>query len=201
MNSQRNAKGRIFLSLVLALLLCAAGCQAESGSAGVWLAGDSLSQLEALYGQSLDAVREAQGLSEEDLREMESPVSGAMWEYAEPEKLEGKDFQKILLFDVNTGGLYGLRYAYTGTAEEGLALLDALYPQAEKAFGEPDTYPDHPYRYATEEGRAAMENAQPGEEWTETWNLSENTSCDLTWQPLSEDSGSVLLTYAQPAAR
>ena len=34
MNSQRNAKGRIFLSLVLALLLCAAGCQGQGHGKG-----------------------------------------------------------------------------------------------------------------------------------------------------------------------
>ena len=108
MNSQRNAKGRIFLSLVLALLLCAAGCQAESGTAGVWLAGDSLSQLEAVYGQDMDAVLEELSLTEAEVTENE--IATGVWDMAATVPLAGQDFTQSLLFDVNSGTLYGRWY-------------------------------------------------------------------------------------------
>ena len=140
MNSQRNAKGRIFLSLVLALLLCAAGCQAESGTAGVWLAGDSLSQLEALYGQDMDAVLEELSLTEAEVTENET--AAGVWDMAATVPLAGQDFTQSLLFDVNAGTLYGRWYQCSplGT-QEALSVVEEVLAQASELYGQPITYP------------------------------------------------------------
>ena len=140
MNSQRNAKGRIFLSLVLALLLCAAGCQAESGTAGVWLAGDSLSQLEALYGQDMDAVLEELSLTEAEVTENE--IAAGVWDMAAAVPLAGQDFTQSLLFDVNAGTLYGRWYQCSplGT-QEALSVVEEVWPRPASFTASPSPTP------------------------------------------------------------
>ena len=202
MNSQRNAKGRIFLSLVLALLLCAAGCQAESGTAGVWLAGDSLSQLEALYGQSLDAVLEELSLTEAEVTENE--IATGVWDMAAAVPLAGQDFTQSLLFDVNAGTLYGRWYQCSplGT-QEALSVVEEVLAQANELYGQPITYPSEDNLSAenfAERFAGAMESGEL-HTWREEWKAGEQTTLTAQVTVGAADTVMVRLEYAITVTR
>lgn len=202
MNSQRNAKGRLFLSLVLALLLCAAGCQAESGTAGVWLAGDSLSQLEALYGQSLDAVLEELSLTEAEVTENET--AAGVWDMAATVPLAGQDFTQSLLFDVNSGTLYGRWYQCSplGT-QEALSVVEEVLAQANELYGQPITYPSEDNLSAenfAERFASAMESGEL-HTWREEWKAGEQTTLTAQVAVGAADTAMVRLEYALTVTR
>ena len=202
MNSQRNAKGRIFLSLVLALLLCAAGCQAESGTAGVWLAGDSLSQLEALYGQDMDAVLEELSLTEAEVTENET--AAGVWDMAAAVPLAGQDFTQSLLFDVNSGTLYGRWYQCSplGT-QEALSVVEEVLAQASELYGQPITYPSEDNLSAenfAERFAGAMESGEL-HTWREEWKAGEQTTLTAQVTVGAADTAMVQLEYAITVTR
>lgn len=202
MNSQRNAKGRIFLSLVLALLLCAAGCQAESGTAGVWLAGDSLSQLEALYGQDMDAVLEGLSLTEAEVTEDET--NAGVWDMAATVPLAGQDFTQSLLFDVNAGTLYGRWYqCFPLGTQEALSVVEEVLAQANELYGQPITYPSEDNLSAesfAERFASAMESGGP-HTWREEWKAGEQTTLTAQVAVGAADTAMVRLEYALTVTR
>lgn len=202
MNSQRNAKGRLFLSLVLALLLCAAGCQAESGTTGVWLAGDSLSQLEALYGQDMDAVLEELSLTEAEVTENET--AAGVWDMAATVPLAGQDFTQSLLFDVNSGTLYGRWYQCSplGT-QEALSVVEEVLAQANELYGQPITYPSEDNLSAenfAERFASAMESGEL-HTWREEWKAGEQTTLTAQVAVGAADTAMVRLEYALTITR
>lgn len=202
MNSQRNVKGRLFLSLVLAILLCAAGCQAESGTAGVWLAGDSLSQLEALYGQDMDAVLEELSLTEAEVTENE--IAAGVWDMAAAVPLVGQDFTQSLLFDVNSGTLYGRWYQCSplGT-QEALSVVEEVLAQANELYGQPITYPSEDNLSAenfAERFASAMESGGP-HTWREEWKAGEQTTLTAQVAVGAADTAMVRLEYALTVTR
>lgn len=202
MNSQRNAKGRLFLSLVLALLLCAAGCQAESGTTGVWLAGDSLSQLEALYGQDMDAVLEELSLMEAEVTENET--AAGVWDMAATVPLAGQDFTQSLLFDVNSGTLYGRWYQCSplGT-QEALSVVEEVLAQANELYGQPITYPSEDNLSAenfAERFASAMESGEL-HTWREEWKAGEQTTLTAQVAVGAADTAMVRLEYALTITR
>lgn len=202
MNSQRNVKGRLFLSLVLAILLCAAGCQAESGTAGVWLAGDSLSQLEALYGQDMDAVLEELSLMEAEVTENET--AAGVWDMAATVPLAGQDFTQSLLFDVNSGTLYGRWYQCSplGT-QEALSVVEEVLAQANELYGQPITYPSEDNLSAesfAERFASAMESGGP-HTWREEWKAGEQTTLTAQVAVGVADTAMVRLEYALTVTR
>lgn len=202
MNSQRNAKGRLFLSLVLALLLCAAGCQAESGTAGVWLAGDSLSQLEALYGQDMDAVLEELSLTEAEVTENE--IATGVWDMAAAVPLAGQDFTQSLLFDVNAGTLYGRWYqCFPLGTQEALSVVEEVLAQANELYGQPITYPSEDNLSAenfTERFAGAMESGEL-HTWREEWKAGEQTTLTAQVTVGAADTAMVQLEYAITVTR
>lgn len=202
MNSQRNVKGRLFLSLVLALLLCAAGCQAESGTTGVWLAGDSLSQLEALYGQDMDAVLEELSLTEAEVTENET--AAGVWDMAATVPLAGQDFTQSLLFDVNSGTLYGRWYQCSplGT-QEALSVVEEVLAQANELYGQPITYPSEDNLSAenfAERFASAMESGEL-HTWREEWKAGEQTTLTAQVAVGAADTAMVRLEYALTITR
>lgn len=123
----------IFLCIVLLVTVCGCGNQA---AAAVPLDDEGLAALEAMYGKSLEEVREEWNIPENDLTER---LVG-LWYLKKPAVIKGKEFtQAFLLKELFPGNFSGVRFIYRCQSSEELGdLAEALYSDFEKAYGPPD---------------------------------------------------------------
>ena len=123
------------LFLCAALLATVCGCGKQAASA-VPLDSESLISLEAMYGKSLEEVREEWDIPESGLTER---LVG-LWYLKKPAVIGEKEFtQAFLLKELFPGNFSGIRFIYhCQSAKELGDLAEALYADFEKAYGPPD---------------------------------------------------------------
>lgn len=222
---EKTALARLFaLCLALALLLGAFGCQQETepassmeetsstveetSSAGEGPVGaglptsEEVAALEGLYGQDMDAVLEELSLTEAEVTENET--AAGVWDMAATVPLAGQDFTQSLLFDVNSGTLYGRWYQCSplGT-QEALSVVEEVLAQANELYGQPITYPSEDNLSAenfAERFASAMESGEL-HTWREEWKAGEQTTLTAQVAVGAADTAMVRLEYALTITR